>query len=567
MADTMTPPARIARVTTRRMHTQTIKCPLDPEMLVAEFAGELPPEIAKHVREHLLFCETCSARSRALRMPYEMLSSLGTEPVPHVADLRDSVRVHVRSRRTVQEIARFVARLGRFGVIVLTGLLGIAVIALFLAIAFLYPAIAGVTSRSQNSLTDVPAAARGGVLYAETNKLVPIKDGTGHTWQVAEIIAVDEHTGSVLRSLPASGETLHVARANQLPVAVGISGRRVLEMTAAAQDGRQALVSFDAGTGKVAHITPLTFPGGQAIPASINATSLAISPDGSAAYIGLDLPYQLNGTPSVLVVNLASGTVTAALAPGFDTYVPLPPPPGSLPISAFPSAIPYMSTSNMTVSSGLHGTLALSPDGQWLFDVLSLTDQNQQHYALIRRFSAVTGALAQELALPGDFTLARLLGGNNSETPQLYLVTGSPDAHCFILDASDQGPTLMGDVPLGGPVALPGTSFTGSLQLTLSAPGDHLYITQDAASTDGEITSHEVWVVDVHSNGVIVHHGLVTNAGMVLPNSSTQKGARTFALRGGVISLTDPLLNGALTPWLQVSDGKPVIMLIATEAK
>ncbi len=47
MADTMTPPVRFARVTTRRMHTQTIQCPLDPEMLVAEFAGELPPDIAQ----------------------------------------------------------------------------------------------------------------------------------------------------------------------------------------------------------------------------------------------------------------------------------------------------------------------------------------------------------------------------------------------------------------------------------------------------------------------------------------------------------------------------------------
>ncbi|HEX5547810.1 MAG TPA: hypothetical protein VFX24_10385, partial [Ktedonobacterales bacterium] len=61
MAEMMTPPVRIARVTTRRMHTQTIQCPLDPEMLVAEFAGELPPDIARHVREHLVFCETCSA--------------------------------------------------------------------------------------------------------------------------------------------------------------------------------------------------------------------------------------------------------------------------------------------------------------------------------------------------------------------------------------------------------------------------------------------------------------------------------------------------------------------------
>ena len=137
MADTMTPPVRFARVTTRRMHTQTIQCPLDPEMLVAEFAGELPPDIARHVREHLMFCETCSARSRALRSPYELLSALGAEPVPYVADLRDSVRVRVRSRRPLHEFVRFTARLGRGGAIALTGLLGLAVIGVFLAVAFL----------------------------------------------------------------------------------------------------------------------------------------------------------------------------------------------------------------------------------------------------------------------------------------------------------------------------------------------------------------------------------------------------------------------------------------------
>ena len=184
MADTMTPPVRFARVTTRRMHTQTIQCPLDPEMLVAEFAGELPPDIARHVREHLMFCETCSARSRALRSPYELLSALGAEPVPYVADLRDSVRVRVRSRRPLHEFVRFTARLGRGGAIALTGLLGVAVIGVFLAVAFLFPAIAGVTTRSQNALTHVPAAASSGILYAETNKLIPITDSAGGAWQV-----------------------------------------------------------------------------------------------------------------------------------------------------------------------------------------------------------------------------------------------------------------------------------------------------------------------------------------------------------------------------------------------
>lgn len=565
MSDTMTPPVRFARVTTRRMHTQTIQCPLDPEMLVAEFAGELPPDIARHVREHLVFCETCSARSRALRSPYELLSALGAEPAPYVADLRDSVRVRVRSRRALHEVVHFTARLGRGGAIVLTGLLGFAVICVFLAVAFLFPAIAGVTTRSQNALTHVPAAASSGILYAETNKLIPITDGAGGAWQVAEVIAVNQRTGVVLHSLPASSGTLHVAQPDQLPIAVRVSGYTVVELTAPNRGGRQALIGFDTTTGKVRYITPLTMPEGHALASGATGASLVMAPNHSLAYIGLNLPQPLGGA-SVLVMDLASGAITSSLTPGYDTTAPMPPPPGSLPISAFPSAIPQLDTGGMSVSSGLHGALALSPDGQWLFDVLSLTSSDQQRYAVIRRFDATTGLLAQELALPGDFSLAQLLGGANSDTPQVYLVSGGADAHCYILDASDQGPTLVGDVPLGGPFAPPNTSFSGSLILSIAPAGDNLYITQDITSADGQISGHDVWIVDVRGVAVAVHHSVSTSAGMVLPNGSSQTRARAFALRGGVISLTDAQLTGALTPWLQLSDGKPVIQLLTTQA-
>jgi len=566
MAEMMTPPVRIARVTTRRMHTQTIQCPLDPEMLVAEFAGELPPDIARHVREHLVFCETCSARSRALRSPYELLASLGSEPAPYVADLRDSVRVHLRSRRALHEMARMTARLGRGGTIVLTGFLGLAVICVFLAVAFLFPAVAGVTTRSQNGLTHVLSAAPSGILYAETSKLIPITDHSGKTWQVAEVIAVDEHTGAVRDSLPVSGGTLHVAQPGQLPVAVQVSRGTVAELTAPGNNGSQALVIFDATTGDISAITPLALPDGRALPSGVSGASLVMAFDQPVAYIGLDMPNPQSDIPDVLVVDLASGAISGALNPGYTTSVPLPPPPGSLPVSAFPSAIPYLDISKMAVATGLDGALALSPDGQWLFDALALTGPDQQHYALIRRFSATTGTLSQELALPGDFSLARLLSGNSTDTPQLYLVDGSPDAQCYILDASDQGPTLAGDVPLGGPISLPGTRFTGSMFLTLAPNSNQLYITQDAASVDGEITGHDVWIVNVRSMALDVHHSTSSNAGMVLPNGSNQQGARTFALRDGVISLTDSQLAGNLTPWLQVSDGKPVIQLLTTVA-
>ncbi len=567
MADTTSSPMRIARVTTRRMHTQTIQCPLDPEMLVAEFAEELPPDIARHVREHLLFCETCSARSKALRSPYQLLSSLGTEPVPYVADLRDSVRVRVRSRRALHEILRLTARLGRGGTIALTGLLGLAVICVFLAVAFLFPAVAGVTTRSQNALSHVPAAAPSGVMYAETDKLIPVTDGAGQTWQVAEVIAVDQRTGKVLHSLPASTGTLRVAQPDQLPTVVQVSGHLVIELTAPDQNGHQALVAFSATSGAVHFIKTVALPSGDALPQGATATSLVIAPSHSLAYIGLNRPRIRAGEASVLVVDLSNGKITGTLAPSYDSSAPMPPPPGSLPISAFPSLVPHLDISGMTLATGLRGAIAISPDGQWLFDVLSLTSADQHQYALIRRFDATTGALAQELALPGNFSLARLLGGNALSNPQVYLVSGSPDAHCYILDASAQGPVLLGDVPLGGPSAPANTSFTGELRLALTSAGDQLYITQDVTSADQQITGHDVWVVDVRGIALTVHHSPSTSAGTILPNSSTQSGAKTFALRAGVISVTDPQLTGTLTPWLQLADGKLVVQLLATDAK
>ena len=99
MPEVFTPPVRIHRVTTRRRTLRVLNCPLEPELLVAEFAGELPPEVTIAVREHVAVCETCGARSQALRTPYELLASLGDEPVPFVPDLRDAVQLRIHSGR------------------------------------------------------------------------------------------------------------------------------------------------------------------------------------------------------------------------------------------------------------------------------------------------------------------------------------------------------------------------------------------------------------------------------------------------------------------------------------
>src|SRR5574340_1558516 len=93
MADTKAPRARYSRVTTRRGTLRPLNCPLEPELISAEFSGELPPDVAHAVREHIAICETCGARAATLRTPYNLLSSLGAEPVPYVPDRSEERRV------------------------------------------------------------------------------------------------------------------------------------------------------------------------------------------------------------------------------------------------------------------------------------------------------------------------------------------------------------------------------------------------------------------------------------------------------------------------------------------
>src|SRR5271166_2789693 len=115
MSEPFQPSGRFHRVTTRRRSLRALECPLEPELLVAEFAGELPPEVALAVREHIAVCEICGARSRTLRAPYQVIASLGNEPVPYVPDLRDTVQSRLARGRTARRIVRGLESIGRNG--------------------------------------------------------------------------------------------------------------------------------------------------------------------------------------------------------------------------------------------------------------------------------------------------------------------------------------------------------------------------------------------------------------------------------------------------------------------
>lgn len=572
MPESYSTPVQIHRVNTRRRSLQALQCPLEPELLVAEFAGELPPDVAHAVREHIAICQTCGERSKALRAPYELLASLGHEPVTHVPDLRDSVHQRVHAHRFYKGVLRAATTLGRGGAVGAIAIIGLIAIAAFIVGGLWFSANAQAVARSSNTLSHVPAAAASGTLFVESDKLVTVTDSNGSSWQVAEVIAVDKRTGVVTHSLPASSQSLQHGNIDQRPVGVAVSpdGSTVYEVTAATKSHQQALVAFDTTSGNLVFANPLTYPDGSRLLNGNEADSLTLAPDGSLAYVGLNMPEQ-GWHPRALVVSTKTGKTTRNIMSDLSTTIPMAPPPGSLPTSVFPNLVPKLDASAYSVSVGANGALAVSSDGNWLFDVLTISNAQGQKYAVVQRYDANTGKLAQQLAIPGDFSLSELAASSPPRTDQaaqpgagaqevvaqqLYLVKGSPEAELFVLDMSNSGPTLTGTVALGGPAARPDDVFSGSLSASPSADGTQVYITQDASTKDGLTTGHDFWLVDTQGMDIVAHR-LDSDSADAAQASSGSNGF-AFVLRNGQVNLIAPDLSGNFANWLDLNSGNVV---------
>jgi anti-sigma factor RsiW len=533
--------------------------------MVAEFSGELPPDVAQAVREHIAICETCGARAIALRTPYNLLSSLGAEPVPYVPDLRD----HVRKRAAIEKRwlgpLRALTSIGRFSLLSI----GLGVVLIALLVLVLRGALTSIgvftTARTTNAIAHPAPAAPAGTLFAETDKLVTVSGASGQSWQVAEVIVTDQRTGHVIHSLPASQAALAAGSASTLPVAIATDGKTVYELTSAQNGGKQALVAIDAATGATRFILPLAQPKGAALPAGAQALSLTLSPDGQTAYVGLGGANGKLLSVRALVIETSSGKVTAAYNPATVTTAPLPAPTSSLPASAFPSQTPQVDLSKMTFSEAAGGALVVSPDGQWLYDALSASDSHGVQYLIVRRISAASGETAQVLGLPGPFHSERLAISPSTTSGELYVVSGSPDAIVYVMDTSAQGPTLLGDIALGGPTTTNGARLADSLSVSPTADGQRIYVTEDAASSDGVVTAHTRWLLDTQGMGVVASDSEGTSVGALLANTSTSASAKVFALVNGDIQIGAPDFSSKWSPWLHASDGAPVLRLIASE--
>ena len=206
--------------------------------------------------------------------------------------------------------------------------------------------------------------------------------------------------------------------------------------------------------------------------------------------------------------------------------------------------------------------MVISADGQWLFDEELLSKGGGPQYAVVRRFSTLTGQTAQELAIPGNFQVSRLAITTATHVQQLYLIKSSPDCVVYVLDPGDNGPTVSGLIDLGGVVAPTGTVFSGTVSLG-PTNGTQLYATQNVSADNGSITGQDLWLLDTQAMTVVAHLLDNSAAAGVMANPAKNYTAAPFILRNGEVLLAPDSLQGEIIPWLSLSDGHPIIALLA----
>ena len=286
---------------------------------------------------------------------------------------------------------------------------------------------------------------------------------------------------------------------------------------------------------------------------------MTYSPDGASLYFGLTQANPAANGLRTLILNAATGAARQILAPTITSPAPMPPPPGSLPVTVS-NAVPKLNIStlaNATISQGANGAVPVSPDGLWIYDLLIISQHQTPSYGVIRRINATTGQTAQELAIQGDFTLARLVVAGSD----LVVVKGSPEAEAFLLIPPPKVKVVT-DAALGGPGAPSGTIFSGTLSASISADGVTLYVGQDVTAANGLITGHDLWAVNLGTGTILSHLLDINAAGTVLGNGVIGDGTLAFILRQGQVLVAPPTLKGAAKPWLVLAGGHPVVALL-----
>lgn len=518
--------------------TTRIHCPIEPEVLLAEILGELPIDEARLVQLHMRTCERCQTRSEQLRTAYEKVASLSDVEVVPIADVREAVLRDSQGRLRAIRLTRGLNLSGRGLLIALSALVAaLLVIVVIIASPFLRSHFL-TTQRSQNSLTHL-AAVGPGLFYAETVKLIPVS--YNHTqWDLGEVIAIDERTGRVVHSLPASSSApflpeLGIGAGTNIRPALSADGHTIVE-AAIAGDGRTptAFAAVDALTGQVRYVQPLALPAGAEPQSDPIIHQMWISSDNKTIFVLTDLSVNGVRSPRLLQFALQTGQQS-------------------------PTVVPPLDDTHAATVLGNDATPILR-SGTMFYSAAPATDAHGHAGVNITFIDIPKRSVAATLFIAGDF---RLFGiALSPDGSQLFLFNGHNDTVYFISTVSR---AVTFSLVLGDPGKAPSTGSAlqngEDVSLAVTPDGKRLFIALDAPSDTPR--NFELYAVSIDQQSFLSVTQLPQPIG---PITLTSDGSSVIMLRDNgkleSISSANPDLP---VGWVTLSDGAQIIQTVGAD--
>ncbi len=520
-----------------------VHCPIEPETLLAQIQGELPVDELRDVQRHIQTCERCSLRMAQLREAYDQVAVLADVPDVPPASIREAVmresQGHMRAVRLTHGL-NFSVRA------VLLSVVGLFALVILIIVAVAGPLLRSrilAVPRSSNTLSGL-APVGAGLFYAETVKLIPITVN-GTEWDVGEIVAVSEHTGQVVKSLPASSRSpffpaLGIGSGANIRPALSANGQTLVE-AAIAGDGHtpSAIAAIDTSSGQVRYIAQLAVPAGIDAQAMPVIHDMWITPDNQTVIVLTNLSIGGHLVPRLLQFDLATGKQRSGFVPPADTD----------------SAQPTLGD----------GPTVLSPDGTELYNVMPSTNAAGQAGITLTFLNIPASRVDATLFFPGDFSddaLAVSLDGS-----QLFFVNGATTTIYFI---STKARAVLYTLPLAGssPGAAQGTAIAGNggdygaISLAVTPNTGCLFISLDKRSANNQ--SYNLWSVSIDQESFLSVTQFDLPVGQI---ASSSDGSGVLILRpDGTVQSIAAVHPALPTPWLVLDHGARVIQLIGGAA-
>lgn len=522
---------------THPITARQIKCPVEPEVLLAAIQEELQIEEARDVHQHLDECSFCHSRYDELYDAYMQIGILAqVDSIPQI-DISGDILQESRGRLRVVRVAR------KFNLPLRTFFLlgsGSVIVVLILIMGVIGPFLRNNvlnTPPSHNILTKVPAIGAG-ALYAETNKLIQI-NRDGITWNIHEVVQIDEKTGHVLRSLPSSSQHpiqpgLGISGNAALPPVISGDGQTIIapaQPTGTNDD--DAVVVFDAIHGTVHNVIRLHVPpkADQQAPPIIQ--KMWLNQNGTIAYFLTSLSYKGDRSPHIIEYDLKNNTELNTVIPDFGT--------------------PAL----------LGGTLdVITADGQYWLDGQIGKDKNNTVGFTITFVKMTANAIMGNLFLPGSF----------SASPDITKMMVSADGtQAFIFNGSTATVTFVSipTMSISSVLSLQGSTIgestnpfqSASASMAITPDGQHLILGLDYAGTFGKIYS--IWTVNVGQQAFESLTRLNLTVGQVGSSSDSTSGI--VQRSDGTLEWFNINRPGSPQPWVKLDNSTPIIMIIGAE--